>query len=254
MITPRQIAQAAFPLLGQWGLSLALWYDSLLSVISDAVSRCWMYKQHKWTWSMRKDAFLTTADNPLRIVTTFPIRTVFWFYSWTMREYDKTQPNPFCDCDVPQDVCKPVAPCICQWKCGKLDIKYIMPHDELCPWTYQISWSDMAWVGWNHGTVVRVYPKTALNWDWLWMSYFISPQQLTDFDQVIPMPVYFLPALAQMVKYLAWPSYLQFRTWEEINAYQDANNLLENLKIDDGKQPDWLSFANNTFNGIMSNG
>lgn len=246
----RDAAKLIYPIMTQYWVTHAVWVDSLLEVINMAMNDIRIYKWYNWTWQHWKDNFTSLQDNPYRIITTRPIREVDGFYCWEMLRRDWFKENILCsDCDIPQWVCAPCTPCACK-NCEKLDLCEILPQNEICPWTYAITWSEYEGMGWFSWQIIRVSTHKPV--DSLRVTYRREFSPVESFDDDMPIPRSFGTIMAKLASYYIMWRYGQFRPWEENNLLNYAQQQLEHMREADQKWPKVMDFkeANNYFNSV----
>ena len=93
-----------------------------------------------------KKYFIITGKKHLKLITTYPVQTVDKFYTGQWVDMDSTAQACACEDNLPDDeeIC---CACDCDFSClpncRQLDMKRILPNNQLCQNEYQVSGSEI---------------------------------------------------------------------------------------------------------------
>lgn len=250
--TVRQLLQSAYPILGKHWSTFAMWSNSFLELTNSILEQIYNYGWYIRSWQHYREAFTNLQwvpavpapnNNPLQLVTSYPIWKIDKF--WTGKMLPVVGQLTFCDCPVPEpDPCGPYIPactnCFCE-TCSPEDWKEVLPNNQLCHWQYQVGWSTIKGMGWLNGTVIRVKPNKQVTA--LWVTYFRYFNEVKSFDDIVLLPRWFRMAFIYAIASLVvWSWYGQFRQWQDVNYYQQFITEMDRLKAADNIFPKDLIF------------
>lgn len=183
-----------------------------------------------FSWQVRKEAFLTTSNDPLKLQTKFPIMWILGFYCAKMPIKDYFM-ETMCDCPPNQCVCPSNScevSCGCFKECERLKMVQVTAGKKLCAGQYQISWGRYnPWFWWQ--IISAKLPSTCCDdkkCDHVYVEYYWGYNPVTCFDDEIylPQPLYTVLAylIASDVLDVDW----QLRENQSVNFYNKAQKLL----------------------------
>jgi len=206
MYTAKDVLWFAYMLISQHWATAWIWANNFLFALNSALNQIYNY----W-WYMRsrqhfKDSFTTNWSQMVTLVSRHPIQTVDKFWTWPRTDVDWAITPWWCNCpQLPNLEWSCWCSCWCTVECKPLWMNKIMPQNQLCPWDYQISWSEIKWMWWMDGRIVKAYLPCNVNR--VWMTYYRWPKHITNFDEVVPLPDSFVHILWRMIAWILVPLY-----------------------------------------------
>ena len=249
MYSVKEFLQLVYPIIGSHGVSYAVWPNNIIHLVNMWLNMIYNYEWMHWSWEHRKDLFNMNEARQWALLSRWPVRKIdkFWWWQWT--DVDKVWLDKcYCNMNLPEKVITPCCVCDCVTPCQPLDLKQILPQNNLCPWTYQISWSFIAWMWWLDWRIVKVDLWNQVVND-LWMSYFCGPVKMEKFSDIIPLPDSFIHVLAWIVWASVIPQQWIARQQEDLTYYSLYRKELDYLRKQDTIVPETLELPDNQMPG-----
>jgi len=215
-----------------WSTS-AIWMDDqFIFIANSALNMIYNYQWFKRSWQHTKELFNLSNSQRVswKLLTQHPIRTVDKFFVSKRIDVEKSATACDINCDL-EDVecpfeCDPCSPVSCR----PIELSWILPNDNLCPWQYQVWWwnfvSELWWIQWS---IIRVYLEIPV--DTLWVTYFRWVKHMKSYDDIIPLPDSFITARAYFVAWHIVPMYGIMMQQQDLNYMSLARKELDSLKM-----------------------
>lgn len=220
-----------------------------ITALQVSLDELWGITDWMWNRTHTKEAFSNLqvgCKNVLKIKTDHPIDRVDKLYYGPMMPLDWTL--DLCDCpDDPIEMNNEhiYIPCRrCNFSVSNdpshIEMRQINAQNNLMSWEYQISGSDIAWMGGHYWQIVSLrLPECSAQPSqyWLYITYWRWPQIIKSFDDDIMVPKQYFHLLALIcAKYLlpiAWASRVNIETYFDSKIDQ----LVKKLKEKDSVYP-----------------
>ena len=257
MYTVRDAFKFCYPLIWQAWASYAVWPNQFLYLMNHAINMIYNYEGMHWTRQHRKDLFNMNWQSQGALLSRRPVRKIDKFRTAWWKDIDKIWLDScYCNMNLPDKVIWACCECSCPLPCKPLDLMEILPQNNLCANSYQISWSYVPGMWGLDWRIVKVDTgNTPIN-D-LRMTYFCGPIKMEKFDDIVPLPDSFMHVLWWIIAALVIPMTGAWRQQEDLSYYKLYRNELDYLRKHDTIVPEsidvsdiWLPWQSNNFTSI----